>query len=74
MGVLACDRNGCKNIMCDRLSENYGYICHECFDELIKSGFSTDIAIFMSSLKTNNREFNEEISRFRYEREFPTMS
>ncbi len=34
MSVLACDRNGCTNIMCDRLSHTYGYICDECYKEL----------------------------------------
>lgn len=35
MGVLACDRESCENIMCSRYSSRYGYICHECFDELL---------------------------------------
>jgi len=35
MGVLACDRKGCDNIMCDRLSHRYGYICNDCFEELV---------------------------------------
>ncbi len=35
MSVLACDRNGCENIMCDRLSEKHGYICPECLEELV---------------------------------------
>jgi protein-arginine kinase activator protein McsA len=37
MGVMACDRNGCENIMCDRLLElkvTQKYICNECFEEL----------------------------------------
>ena len=38
MSVLACDRNGCDNVMCDRLSHEYGYICHECFKDLVNSG------------------------------------
>jgi len=37
MGVLACFRKGCQNIMCDRYSSTYGYICHECFEELIEA-------------------------------------
>jgi hypothetical protein len=35
MSVLACDREGCENIMCDRLSDEYGYICYICYSELI---------------------------------------
>ncbi len=37
MGVLACFRKDCQNIMCDRLSSTYGYICNECFEELIEA-------------------------------------
>jgi hypothetical protein len=46
MGVLPCQRNGCKNIMCDRYSYRYGYICNECFEELSKDCF-TNIEDFM---------------------------
>lgn len=48
MGVLACDRAGCENIMCDRLSHIYGYICDECFDELSQMA-DADIEAFMWS-------------------------
>lgn len=34
MSVLACNRVGCHNIMCDRYSSTFGYICDECFEEL----------------------------------------
>ncbi len=34
MGVMACDRKGCRNIMCNRLSDDYGYICDHCFRDL----------------------------------------
>ena len=34
MGVMTCNRRGCNNIMCDRYSDEYGYICSECFEEL----------------------------------------
>jgi len=42
MGVIPCDRVGCENIMCSRLSDRYGYLCWECFDELVALG-TTDI-------------------------------
>lgn len=35
MSVLPCNRHGCENIMCDRHSIEYGYICDECFEELV---------------------------------------
>lgn len=41
MGVLACDRKDCKNVMCDRFDGNH-YICNECFEELcsvLRNGF-----------------------------------
>jgi hypothetical protein len=68
MGVLSCDRNGCNNIMCDRHSREYGYICSECFDELIESGSETNIANFMQSRKGH---VNKEAARARFEIEFP---
>lgn len=48
MSVLACCRNGCDNVMCDRLSHEHGYICNDCFDELVASGSLTDIDDFMN--------------------------
>lgn len=50
MGVMACDREWCDNIMCDRISdERQEYICQECFDELVQLGPSTDLDDFMTS-------------------------
>ena len=49
MSVLQCDRRGCKNIMCDRLSYKYGYLCHECFAELVSMGNTVDIEDFMDN-------------------------
>lgn len=34
MSVLSCYRRNCENIMCDRYSYEYGYICDECLKEL----------------------------------------
>lgn len=47
MGTKACDRNGCENILCDRYSDLYGYICDECFDELVAEGGKYPIEEFM---------------------------
>ena len=36
MGVLACDRKECSNIMCDTyIEEINSYICNECQDEFV---------------------------------------
>ena len=51
MGVLACDRLGCGNIMCDRRSSRYGYICDECYQQLRDSSLS--IACFMETDKSS---------------------
>jgi hypothetical protein len=58
MSVLACDRNDCGNIMCDRYSHEYGYICDECYEELLHSGIQ-DIQKFMDSPKREDF-FNDE--------------
>ena len=68
MGVLACDRAGCANIMCDRLSNEYGYICWECFDELVESG-SLDIQQFMDTPRQVLHKPDPET----YEKIFPEM-
>lgn len=67
MSVLACDRRGCKNVLCDRLSYNHGYICEECFHELVMTGAETNIEKFMATAKRNDvaaaqARFNIEFS------------
>jgi len=34
MGVMACSRKGCDNILCERYNVNFGYVCNSCFDAL----------------------------------------
>ena len=34
MSILACDRQGCENIMCDYYSHTHGYLCYSCLNEL----------------------------------------
>jgi len=51
MGVPRCSREGCENILCDRYSHNYGYICPQCFKELVSLGPHTAIYEFMRSVK-----------------------
>ena len=33
MGVMACDREGCDNIMCSLCPEGRWYVCDDCADE-----------------------------------------
>jgi len=61
MGVLACDRAGCGNIMCDRYSSDFGYICDYCYEELKQSNLP--INIFMKTPK-------KELPNYDYEKEF----
>ncbi len=61
MSVLSCDRKGCRNVMCDRLSHRYGYICNDCFQELVES--KKDIEEFMSTEK----DFYDGESRYNYD-------
>lgn len=49
MSVLTCERRGCANVMCDLFSYEYGYICNECFRELVRSGVRTNIVEFMNT-------------------------
>lgn len=63
MSVLRCGRRGCENIMCDRYSYEHGYLCSECFEELVSTGPETDINYFMESLKRPNRD-DESTARY----------
>ena len=49
MSVLPCARGNCPNVMCERYSDKYGYICRECFEELVQIGPSADVADFMET-------------------------
>jgi hypothetical protein len=49
MGVMKCDRIECDNVMCDRYSDMWGYLCEECFRELVVRGVHTDIGSFMDT-------------------------
>lgn len=51
MGVLACNRADCENIMCNRYSPKHGYICDDCFEELINSPTYQSVTDFMESHK-----------------------
>jgi hypothetical protein len=48
MGVLACDRQGCENVMCDYYSHTYGYLCYDCMQELKAISGSMTIRQFMA--------------------------
>lgn len=56
MGVMGCFRNGCPNVMCDRYSSLYGYICSGCFNELLHLGVGADIHEFMESERSQDTE------------------
>ena len=48
MGVMECDRAGCENIMCHRRSVKHGYLCEDCFKELVeKLARGADVTRFM---------------------------
>ena len=68
MGVLLCTRVGCNKIMCDRYSDQYGYLCETCFDELVCRGVHTNVTEFMDSLQPI---VNEEASLAYFDMIFP---
>jgi hypothetical protein len=51
MGVMSCDRAGCKSIMCDRYNHKFGYICSDCFQQAVylRLTRAQEIANFMAS-------------------------
>ena len=61
MGVLACDRQGCENIMCDYYSHTHGYLCYSCMNELKALNGTMTIRQFMSSpASTGGRSYEWE--------------
>lgn len=59
MSVLSCDRKDCKNDMCNRHSHRHGYICDECFKELVDMmTYHEDFSIswFMQTPKLDPRD------------------
>jgi len=68
MSVLQCNRKNCDNVMCERLSYEHGYICWECFDELVSKGPEANTEDFMNSPKRVGRE---EAAKARFDVEFP---
>lgn len=65
MGVMACRRMGCTNIMCDAYSSDYGYLCHDCLAELKRKGPGTNIKDFINEAKPNPKE--EELKQRQWE-------
>lgn len=63
MSVLACNREKCENVMCDRFSHTHGYICNDCFKELVSLGPQKNIGIFMKS-EPNKSSRNTSLEYF----------
>lgn len=70
MGTRFCNRHNCTNILCDRYSSKYGYICEDCFNELVSLGHTADISEFMASSAGVDREKMLEKARAVFELEF----
>lgn len=60
MGVKICYRGDCVNYMCTRYGVKHGYICDECFEELVALGVGANIAEFMASDVPENRDHTED--------------
>jgi len=69
MGVMSCSRRACENIMCDRYSGAFGYICDECYAELCSLGI-IDIGTFMETVR-GPRAVPEAVAAY-YDKIFPT--
>lgn len=57
MGVMQCNRNGCNTVLCNLLSDTHGYICTNCYNELM-DGAERNVKTFMNSLK-DDYKFND---------------
>lgn len=70
MGVMGCFRNNCESIMCDRYSSEHGYLCNDCFEELVSLGAEANIADFMNTRPKGER--GKEAAEARFAVEFPS--
>jgi len=64
MGVLPCGNAYCENVMCDRYSDEYGYICSDCFDTLVDLGPNTDIHQFMDRPRKHANNYDANLAYF----------
>lgn len=64
MGVMGCDRFNCQNIMCDRYSDEHGYICNDCFEELLCLGVTADVQLFMRTRKDKRFDKGDVYRKF----------
>lgn len=71
MGVKGCNRTGCDHILCDRYSTEFGYICGECFEDLVRKGVESSINVFMAVVKPPVQDEDRELAQRRFEQEFP---
>jgi hypothetical protein len=65
--LAECDRNGCDVIGCIRYSDRYGYICDDCFEELLF--WRGGIDEFMYTIKYPQDE--KEARKAYFEKVFP---
>lgn len=72
MNKRECNRLKCKNTSCYRYSNEYGYICIGCINELIELGFNIDIKVFMNTPKIEEiSNILRDKARRRYFCKFP---
>ena len=68
-----CDRNGCENINCIRHSNILGYICDECYEEMIHTA---SIATFFMAHDKQQCKKNWELLKlklYHFESLFPEV-
>lgn len=69
LGTKVCQREGCNNRNCRRYSEKYGYLCYDCFEELVMTwGEDANVSEF---LKYEKPDIDVEAAKARFEVEFP---
>ena len=71
MSTNSCDRAGCPSVMCLRRSPKYGFICRECFEELVERGITQDIESFMRTPKPVSCYGKPSDARTFFDEEFP---
>lgn len=67
---MTCAVHGCDNMLCQRFSYRYGYICDRHFQQLIDLGPRVNVARFMAGSHRHPADRDQRAIE-RYNTEFP---
>lgn len=64
MGIKACCRKNCKNVMCDYYFEDMGYLCNSCANAFSDAMLFDDESNWDGQLLISANQLNEKLKEF----------